>query len=59
VALQFPLGHPAVVSCVAGAHDEAQLRQNVAWFEHAIPQSFWDALRERALIDERAPLPVA
>jgi D-threo-aldose 1-dehydrogenase len=56
-ALQFPLAHPAVVSCMAGAHDAAQLRQNVAWLEQPLPDALWLALRERGLIDERAPLP--
>lgn len=57
-ALQFPLAHPAVVSCVAGAHDAAQLKQNIAWLQMRLPDEFWQALRQRGLVDERAPLPV-
>jgi D-threo-aldose 1-dehydrogenase len=56
-ALQFPLAHPAVVSCFAGAHDAAQLRQNIAWLEMPLPDAFWETLRQRGLVDERAPLP--
>lgn len=56
-ALQFPLAHPAVVSCVAGAHSPQQLVQNIRWFEAAIPARFWQALQARGLIDGRAPLP--
>jgi D-threo-aldose 1-dehydrogenase len=56
-ALQFPLFHPAVVSCIAGAASAAQLRQNIAWFETAITPALWPALRSRGLIDERVPLP--
>lgn len=56
-ALQFPLGHPAVVSCIAGAETAAQLRQNIEWFESPITPELWRALRTRGLIDERAPLP--
>lgn len=56
-ALQFPLAHPAVVSCFAGAHDAAQLRQNIAWLEMPLPDAFWQALHQRGLVDERAPLP--
>jgi D-threo-aldose 1-dehydrogenase len=56
-ALQFPLAHPAVVTCMAGAHDAAQLRQNIAWLQQPIPDALWLALRERGLLDERAPLP--
>jgi D-threo-aldose 1-dehydrogenase len=30
-ALQFPMAHPAVVSCIPGAQSAVQLRQNAAW----------------------------
>ena len=56
-ALHFPLAHPAVVSCVAGARNARQLETNVAWFESDIPSEFWVALRERGLIAEEASLP--
>lgn len=55
-ALQFPMAHPAVASCIPGAHDVAQLRQNAAWFELPIPPELWQALKLRRLIDERAPV---
>ncbi len=58
-ALQFPLAHPAVVSCLAGAHNPAQLKQNIAWLQKKLPDEFWQALCQRGLVDERAPLPVA
>lgn len=57
-ALQFPLAHPAVVSCVAGAHSAQQLVQNIRWFETAIPAHFWRALQARGLLDGRAPIPL-
>ena len=56
-ALQFPLGHPAVTSVVAGCVTGAESRNAVAMFRHTIPAAFWAALRERGLIDARAPLP--
>ena len=56
-ALQFPMAHPAVVSCIPGARDVAQLRQNAAWFAQPIPAAFWAALRAQGLLDERAPVP--
>jgi D-threo-aldose 1-dehydrogenase len=56
-ALQFPMAHPAVVSCIPGVRDVAQLRQTVEWFERPIPDELWPALQSRGLIDERAPLP--
>jgi D-threo-aldose 1-dehydrogenase len=56
-ALQFPLGHPAVVSVLSGMRSAEQVRQNVAWFGHPVPAALWDHLRERGLLDEAAPCP--
>jgi D-threo-aldose 1-dehydrogenase len=58
-ALQFPLGHPAVASVVAGAANGEESRNIAAKFAHPIPAEFWRALRERGLVDARAPLPEA
>ena len=58
-ALQFPMAHPAVVSCVVGTRTAAQLELNLACFEQAIPAAFWQALHERGLVDAAAPLPQA
>ena len=58
-ALQFPMGHPAVVSCVVGTRTAAQLKLNLEWFEQAIPDAFWQALHDRGLVDPAAPLPKA
>jgi D-threo-aldose 1-dehydrogenase len=56
-ALQFPFAHPAVVSCLVGARSVAQLHQNIAWLERPIPASYWQALRDEALIAADAPVP--
>lgn len=56
-ALQFPLGHPAVVSILSGARSIGELEENLAAFRHAIPVALWDDLRSEGLIDERAPTP--
>jgi D-threo-aldose 1-dehydrogenase len=56
-ALQFPLGHPAVASVVAGCATGAESRNAAAMFSHPIPAEFWVALRDRGLVDRRAPLP--
>lgn len=56
-ALQFPLAHPAVVSCVTGTHTAAQLQQNVAWLETPLPATLWQALRARGLLHPDAPVP--
>ncbi len=55
-ALQFPMAHPAVVSCIPGPRDVAQLRQNAAWFDLPIPPALWPELKRRGLLDERAPV---
>jgi len=56
-ALQFPLAHPAVAGVVAGCVTGAEARNCAAMFGHAIPGEFWRALRDRRLVDPRAPLP--
>jgi D-threo-aldose 1-dehydrogenase len=56
-ALQFPLGHPSVATVVAGAANGEESRNIAAMFAHPVPADFWRALRERGLVDARAPLP--
>jgi D-threo-aldose 1-dehydrogenase len=56
-ALQFPLGHPAVATVVAGAASAEESRNIAEKFTQPIPAGFWRALRERRLVDPRAPLP--
>jgi D-threo-aldose 1-dehydrogenase len=58
-ALQFPMAHPGVVSCVTGTRTAQQLNQNVAWFEYPIPTDLWLSLREQGLIDASAPVPLS
>lgn len=56
-ALQFPLAHPAVVSCVTGVRTRQQLEANIDWFTAPIPDAFWEALKTRGLLDPAAPTP--
>jgi D-threo-aldose 1-dehydrogenase len=56
-ALQFPLAHPAVASVVTGSSSGAEARRALEMFSRPIPTEFWRALRERGLVDSRAPLP--
>ena len=56
-ALQFPLAHPSVTSVVAGCANGAEARDCAAMFSHPIPVAFWHALRDRGLVDARAPVP--
>ena len=56
-ALQFPLGHPAVVSVIPGGVTPQEVRANVGYFGEVIPDAFWRALRDSSLVDSDAPLP--
>jgi D-threo-aldose 1-dehydrogenase len=56
-SLQFPMAHPAVVSCIPGAQHSAQLRQNAHWFSQPLPAALWEALTRAGLVDKRAPVP--
>ena len=58
-ALQFPLHHPAVASCVVGARSAEQFGGNVRSLETPIPPGFWDRLKRDGLLDEAAPTPSA
>jgi D-threo-aldose 1-dehydrogenase len=56
-ALQFPLGHPAVVSVLSGVRSVAELEENVRAFQHPLPFELWQELQREGLIPEEAPLP--
>jgi D-threo-aldose 1-dehydrogenase len=58
-ALQFPVAHPAVVSCIPGAQNIDQLRRNAHWFSQPLPPGLWTALRDAGLLDPAAPVPAA
>jgi D-threo-aldose 1-dehydrogenase len=42
-----------------GARSVGEVRENVASFETPLPAELWPALRDKGLIDPRAPLPQA
>ncbi|WDR06847.1 aldo/keto reductase [Devosia rhodophyticola] len=56
-ALQFPLGHPAVVSVIPGGASPTEVNSNVVFLREQIPDQMWDELRAQALIDLDAPVP--
>jgi D-threo-aldose 1-dehydrogenase len=56
-ALQFPMAHPAVVSCIPGAQNIDQLRRNAHWFSQPLPAGLWIALKDAGLLDAAAPVP--
>lgn len=56
-ALQFPLAHPAVATVVIGARSPEQIEENSDLMRVEIPPEFWVELRERRILDDRAPVP--
>lgn len=56
-ALQFPLGHPAVVSVIPGMRSAAEVRSNVRLFNTAIPPALWEELRGEGLLPAEVPTP--
>jgi D-threo-aldose 1-dehydrogenase len=56
-ALQFPLGHPAVVSVVAGMAGPSQVREAVDFMNHPIPDALWAELKAEGLVHADAPCP--
>lgn len=49
-AIQFPFRHPAVTSVLIGAKHPDRVRQNVSWFEQALPDELWRVLQTKGLI---------
>src|SRR5271169_3142894 len=56
-ALRFPLGHPAVVSVIAGAQRASEARRNAAMMNAKLPAALWRALKTEKLMREDAPTP--
>ncbi|MEV6715040.1 aldo/keto reductase [Lentzea sp. NPDC051208] len=56
-AIQFALGHPAVVSVVIGARTAEQMTANAAYFSASIPEDLWNELKALDLIDPEVPTP--
>ena len=56
-AIQFPLGHPAVVAVLAGSRSVAELEECVRVFEAPIPSALWEELRAEGLLGADVPAP--
>jgi len=56
-ALQFPLGHPAVVSVVAGMGRPSQVSEAVDFMNSPIPDALWAELKAEGLVHAEAPCP--
>ncbi|SEQ27247.1 D-threo-aldose 1-dehydrogenase [Lentzea xinjiangensis] len=57
VAIQFALGHPAVVSVVIGSRTAEQMTSNAAHFSAPVPAALWDELKSAGLLGEEVPTP--
>jgi D-threo-aldose 1-dehydrogenase len=56
-ALQFPFGHPTVVSNIPGVKTKERFEENLSLFTDPIPADFWAALKAEKLLVAEAPLP--
>jgi D-threo-aldose 1-dehydrogenase len=56
-ALQFPLGHRAVVSVIPGPVSTEEVRQNLAHMRRDIPDALWADLKAESLVRSDAPMP--
>jgi len=56
-ALQFPFGHPTVVSNIPGVKTKERFEENLSLFTYPIPADFWTALKEEKLLVPEAPVP--
>ena len=56
-ALQFPLGHPQVVSVIPGLASAEEVAAAAARMQVRIPPQFWEELKSNALIRSDAPTP--
>ncbi len=56
-AMQFPLGHPGVVSIIPGGAHPHEVRSNLESFATEIPVDLWHELKESGLIAREAPTP--
>ncbi|KQS83025.1 MULTISPECIES: aldo/keto reductase [unclassified Rhizobium] len=57
-ALQFPLGHPLVVSVIPGARSVAELTQNLDYMRVKIPTALWNDMMTEGLVESGSPLPL-
>jgi D-threo-aldose 1-dehydrogenase len=58
-ALQFPFGHPSVVSIIPGPVTTEEVRLNLAWMRMPIPGALWEELKREGLIRQDAPVPTS
>ena len=57
VAIQFPLGHPAVQTVLTGCRTVDEINENVGAFQSPIPPAVWEDLKAEGLLAAEAPVP--
>ncbi len=56
-ALQFPLGHPAVVSVLVGAASVTEIEEAHDLMRQPLPGQLWEELRDQGVLAAGVPLP--
>tara|TARA_R110000824_G_scaffold118960_14_gene272186 strand:+ start:320466 stop:321431 length:966 start_codon:yes stop_codon:yes gene_type:complete len=56
-ALQYPKGHPAVISVLAGIGSADELVQTMDWAGRSVPDGLWQALQAKGLLRKELPVP--
>lgn len=56
-ALQFPLAHSSVASVIPGLGSTSRIKRTLELFNQAIPNDFWQALKDKQLLHAEAPVP--
>ena len=56
-ALQFSYANKLISSMILGMDRVEQIKQNISFFNHSIPDDLWKELYEKKVIDERCPTP--
>ena len=56
-AIQFPFAHPAVAQILTGAAAAKEIEENVRLMQVKIPAELWQELRDKELINPKAPVP--
>ena len=56
-ALQFPMAHSSVASVIPGLGSKSRIEKTIVLFEQSIPNGFWGALKDQALLRSDAPTP--
>lgn len=56
-ALQFPLAHQAVATVIPGLGSERRVHKTTELFNEVIPAEFWQALKDKGLVKQQAPVP--